>query len=129
MSGAAQTLTVRVPLTVQQRGGRKVIVVPEAATGWAPQQMRPDSTLVKALARAFRWRRMLETGRFSTIAELAVAEKINVSYVSRIIRLTLLAPDIVQAILDGRQSPRLPALLQPFPSEWICQRRHDCFGC
>jgi hypothetical protein len=123
MSGAARTLTVRVPLTVRQRGGRKVIVMPEAATGWAPQPMRPDSTLMKALARAFRWRRMLETGRFSTIAELAVAEKINQSYLSRVLRLTLLAPSIVEAILDGRQPATLtlPTLMKPFNSEWAAQ--------
>jgi len=83
-----------------------------------------DTTLVKALARAFRWRRMLETGRYSTIDELAAAEKINSSYVSRLLRLTLLAPDIVQAILDGTQSASmtLPGLMEPFPVEWALQR-------
>ena len=76
--------------------------------------------LVKALARAFRWRRMLESGRYSTIDELAAAEKINSSYVSRLLRLTLLAPYIVEAILDGRQSASmtLPGLMEPFPVEW-----------
>jgi len=79
-----------------------------------------DTTLVKALARAFRWRRMLETGRYGTIDELAAAEKINSSYVSRLLRLTLLAPEIVEAILDGRQSASmtLPGLMEPFPAEW-----------
>jgi len=79
-----------------------------------------DSTLVKALARAFRWRRMMEAGRYGTIDELAAAEKINSSYVSRVLRLTLLAPDIVEAILDGRQPEgmTLPGLMQPFPVEW-----------
>ncbi|MEO3470402.1 hypothetical protein AAFN86_00955 [Roseomonas sp. CAU 1739] len=60
-----------------------------------------DITLIKAVARAFRWRLMLEAGRFGTINELAAAEKINSSYVSRVLRLTLLAPDIVEAILDA----------------------------
>jgi hypothetical protein len=79
-----------------------------------------DTTLVKALARAFRSRRMLETGRYSTIDELAAAEKINSSYVSRLLRLTLLAPDIVEAILDGRQPEgmTLPGLMEPFKVEW-----------
>ena len=79
-----------------------------------------DTTLVKALARAFRWRRMLETGRYDTIDELAAAEKINPSYVSRLLRLTLLAPDIVEAILDGSHPERmtLPGLMEPFPVEW-----------
>jgi hypothetical protein len=76
--------------------------------------------LVKALARAFRWRRMMEAGRYGTINELAAAEKINSSYVSRLLRLTLLAPDIVEAILDGRQPEgmTLPGLMEPFPTIW-----------
>ena len=79
-----------------------------------------DSTLVKALARAFRWRRMLEAGRYGTIDEIAAAEKINDSYVSRLLRLTLLAPNIVEGILDGRQPGglTLPGLMEPFPVEW-----------
>jgi len=83
-----------------------------------------DTTLVKAVARAFRWRRMMETGRFATLNELAAAEKINSSYVSRLLRLTLLVPDIVEAILDGRQPEQmtLPGLMEPFPVEWERQK-------
>ncbi|UPY35825.1 hypothetical protein [Sediminicoccus sp. KRV36] len=79
-----------------------------------------DTTLVKAVARAFRWRRMMEAGRYGTIDELAAAEKINSSYVSRLLRLTLLSPAIVEAILDGRQPDgmTLPGLMEPFPVEW-----------
>ena len=67
---------------------------------------------------------MLETGRYGTIDELAAAEKINSSYVSRLLRLTLLAPDIVEAILDGRQAEgvTLPGPMEPFPVEWEEQR-------
>ena len=123
MTAAAQMLTVRVPLAVRKpRGGRKLILTPG---GMAPRgASAADTTLVKALARAFRWRRMLETGRYSTINELAAAEKINSSYVSRLLRLTLLAPDIVEAILDGRQPVEmtLPGLMEPFPVEWERQR-------
>jgi hypothetical protein len=88
-------------------------------------QRRQDITLIKAVARAFRWRRMLESGRFATINELAAAEKINASYVSRVLRLTLLAPDIVEAILDGRQPEgmTLLGLMKPFPVEWSSQGR------
>ena len=84
---------------------------------------RQDITLIKAVARAFRWRGMLESGAFATINELAAAEKINPSYVSRVLRLTLLAPEMVEAILDGRQPKgvTLPGLLEPFPLEWIKQ--------
>ena len=123
MSGAVQMLTVRVPLAVRkQRGGRKLMISPASTTNRGSSAA--DTTLVKAVARAFRWRRMMETGRFATINELAAAEKINSSYVSRLLRLTLLAPGIVEAILDGRQPEgmTLPALMEPFPVEWERQR-------
>ena len=75
---------------------------------------------MKALARAFRWRKMLEMGRYGTIDEIASTEKINDPYVSRLLRLTLLAPNIVEAILDGRQADgmTLLGLMEPFPVEW-----------
>jgi len=81
-----------------------------------------DNTLLKALARAHRWQRMLEGGEYGTLAELADAERISRSYVSRILRLTLLAPDIIERILDGRPMAGLPQLLRPFPVEWERQR-------
>ena len=116
MSDTTQTLTVVIPLRVKPRGGRKALVTPALMEVEAKQ----DITLIKAVARAFRWRRMLETGRFGTLAELASAEKINASYVSRILRLTLLAPDTVEAILDGRQPEgmKLPTLLEGVAVEW-----------
>ena len=123
MSGA-QVLTVRVPLAVRrQRGGRKLMLTPASTTNRGSSAA--DTTLVKALARAFRWRRLMEAGRYGPIDELAAAEKINSSYVSRLLRLTLLCPDIVEAILDGRQPAgmTLPALMEPFPVEWDRQRR------
>jgi hypothetical protein len=124
MSAVGQTLTVWVPLAIRQRGGRKQVLTPGGDPCWAPARVQVDSTLVKALARAFRWRRMLETRRFSTIDELATAEKINSSYVSRVLRLTLLAPEIVERILDGQQPDgmTLPALMEPFPVEWARQK-------
>jgi len=122
MSGASQMLTIRVPLAVRKRGGQKLVVTPGGTMN--RDASGADSTMVKALARAFRWRRMIETGRFATINELAAAEKINSSYVSRLLRLTLLEPDIVDAILDGRQPEgmTLPALIEPFPMEWASQQ-------
>ena len=129
MTVTAQMLTVRVPLAVRkQRGGRKLVLTPG---GMAPRgPSAADTTLVKALARAFRWRRMMETGRYGTIDELAAAEKINSSYVSRLLRLTLLAPEIVEAILDGRQPEgmTLPALMEPFPVEWEQQNSARSLG-
>ncbi|WP_240791152.1 hypothetical protein [Roseomonas sp. AR75] len=92
--------------------------------GVLPLERRQDITLIKAVARAFRWRRMLESGQFATIKDLAATENINSSYVSRVLRLTLLAPDIVEAILDGRQPEEmtLPGLMEPFAVEWETQR-------
>ena len=106
------------------RGGRKLVVSPDGMPAWAGSRSRVDDTLVKALARAFRWRRLLETGIHGTVDEIARAEGINDSYVSRILRLTLLAPDIVDAILDGRKPPALTMarLMKPFPAAWEDQR-------
>ncbi len=112
-------VTVRVPFRVIKRGGRKEMRLPEGA---APAR-KPDNTLVKALARAFRWKRMLDSGAFATIDELAKREKIAPSYVTRVLRLALLAPDIVEAILDGKQGPEitLARVVEPFPIEWDAQ--------
>ena len=106
-----------------QRGGRKQILSPPGAAPWSPAP-RVDSALVKAVVRAHRWRHMLESGEYSSSAELAKAEKVNDSYVSRILRLTLIAPDITEAILAGRQPStlQLDDLLKPLPAAWEGQR-------
>lgn len=85
---------------------------------------RIDDALLKALARGFRWRKLLETGDFATIEEIADAQNINPSYVSRVLRMTLLAPEIVEAILAGKQPEGLTMAraMQPFPWEWWRQR-------
>ena len=118
------TFTIRVPLKLRRHGGRKLVIVLEGAGMPVRAKATPDDTLLKALARAHRWRRMLESGQASSINELAESEKINASYISRILRLTFLAPDIVTAILNGRQ-PRtlqLADMLEDVPTEWEKQR-------
>ncbi|MDJ0391078.1 hypothetical protein QMO56_23490 [Roseomonas sp. E05] len=123
---AAGSITVRVPLTIRHRGGRKRVVTPDgSAPGAAPMRARADPALVKALARAHRWKRLLEDGRYGSLSELATAEKIDRSYLGKMLRLTLLAPDIVEAVLDGRQPVEvsLPKLLECFPLEWARQSR------
>jgi hypothetical protein len=95
------TLIVRIPMRFQRRGGRKRIVAPDGSELAPSSKPQGDGTLVKALARAHRWQRMLEHGEYGTLAELADAEGISRSYVSRVLRLTLLAPDIAERILDG----------------------------
>jgi len=113
------TITVHVPFSLVKRGGRKEMQLPDGAV----QPRRADNTLVKALARAFRWKGMLESGEFASISELAEKEGIAFTYMARVLRLSLLAPDIVEAILDGRQRPKvtLALLLEPFPVEWSKQ--------
>ncbi|MBF0268800.1 MAG: hypothetical protein HQL44_09415 [Alphaproteobacteria bacterium] len=121
---AQDTLTIRIPMTIRRFGGRKQIIVPEGEGVPERRSAKPDEALLKALARAFKWKRMIEDGQVRSLNELAEAEKLNGSYVSRIFRLTLLAPDIVEAILEGRQ-PRtlqLADLLEDVPVDWGAQR-------
>ena len=114
LSPDGSTITVFLPMAWRRRGGRKVIVAPPGCDDWAPPP-KIDRALVKALARAHRWQRLLESGAYGTLAELADAERISRSYVSRILRLTLLAPDIVERILDGRPTAGLAAVLEAVP--------------
>jgi hypothetical protein len=94
---------VRIPTTFKCRGGRKVSIAPDGGDAWAPADPRPDETLIRALARAHRWKRMLEEGKYRSAAEIAEAEGVARSFANRLLPLTLLAPDIVGAILKGRQ--------------------------
>lgn len=122
----ADVLTVHVPMTFRRRGGRKLIVAPDgSAMPVAPSRAQIDNVLLKAFARAFRWRRRLDQGVCSTIKEIASREKIDPSCVGDVLRLTLLAPDIVEMILDGRQPPTLQfeALRKSLPLLWQEQRR------
>jgi hypothetical protein len=91
---------------------------------WAPTKPRPDETLIRALARGHRWKAMLEDRRYRSAGELAEAEGVTRSFVNRLLRLTLLAPDIVEAILDGRQPKglQLEELTRVMPSTWAEQR-------
>ena len=115
-----QTVTVTVPFAIRKRGGRTLVITPDGVTSAPAPRTRVDNTLLKALARGFRWRKLLETGHFATIEEIAKAENINPSYVSRLLRMTLLAPEIVEAILAGNHPAGLTRakVMQPFPMEW-----------
>ena len=104
------------------------MVTPDGAP-WAPRP-RVDNAMVKALARAFRWRKMLDEGVHATLEDLARAKGVNATYVSRVLRLTLLAPEIVEAILDGRQPAEMQVddLLAGFPLEWARQRERSAIS-
>jgi hypothetical protein len=118
------TLTIRIPICLQRRGGRKLIMTPEAAAAPTPKP-RPDETMIKALVRAHRWRRQIESGRAKSITDLAEQEGVTDAYICRLLPLTCLAPDIVEAILDGRQPKglRLAEMLGNGPLSWDEQRR------
>jgi hypothetical protein len=120
----AASITVRVPLAIRRRPGRKTVVTPARDGGEATLWTRADPALVKALARAFRYQRLLDEGRYASISEMAAAERIERGYLGSLLRLTLLAPDMVEAILDARQPAELElARLQPLPASWSEQRR------
>ena len=118
------TMVVRIPMRFQRRGGRKRIVAPDGNELAPASKPQPDCTLVKALARAWRWQRMLDTGACSSMQEIADLERIDAGYVSRTLRLSLLAPDIVEMILGGRMGHALTfQRLQPrLPASWEEQR-------
>lgn len=121
MSGTPY-MTVRVPLTIRHRPGRKTVVTPVLPNGVPATTIRADPALVKALARAFRYQRLLDEGRYGSISEMAAAERIERGYLGTLLRLTLLAPEIVEALLDGRaQGLNLRRLLEPFPIAWADQ--------
>jgi hypothetical protein len=124
------SVTVVVPMAIRRRGGRKQIIGPDGApvqpTVGAPAAAitAGDPVLVKALARAFRWRRMLEEGRYASIRELATAENAERTVVARLVTLSLLAPDIVEAVLDGHEPAALTLAFfrHGLPHAWEAQR-------
>lgn len=139
---APATITVLVPMAFTIRGGRKMIIsdIPHNPGEGLHQSVedaritlklsrqaasqRTNNALLKALAKAYRWRRMIESGTFASITELAEAESVNQSYACRILRLTLLAPNIVTEILDGQYPSdlMLKRVMRPLPVRWDEQR-------
>ncbi|MCA3449653.1 MAG: hypothetical protein INF92_04660 [Rhodobacter sp.] len=117
-------ITVRVPLTIRRRPGRKTLVSLGFDADGGRIATKADPALVKALARAFRYQKLLDEGRFASISEMAAAEKIERGYLGTLLRLTLLAPEMVEAILNGRQPEwvTLPRLLEGVPVGWGEQR-------
>ena len=122
------SLVVTVPITVTRRQGRREIITPEGQTSGTAVTFRRQAPLVLTLARAHRWRELLEEGRFASTRELALALGVDNSYLARMLRLTLLASDIVEAILLGTEPSGL-SLEKLFraPMDWESQRRE--LGC
>src|SRR5262245_45554896 len=118
------TLVVRIPMRLGKQRGRKRILAPDGSEFTPPTKPQPDGVLVKALARAWRWQKLLDRGTYGYVTEIAEAEKISKSYVSRILRPALLAPDFVEAIVGGLadQWVMLKRLERPLPVGWDEQR-------
>ena len=123
-SNAGATLRIHVPLTIRKRGGRRRIVAPAKSDGSQPSKPRNHDPLLTALARAYRWQQLFESGAYSTISELAEAEGVDRSYAGKVMKLMLLAPDLVEAILDGADATSftMERLMLPFPENWHLQR-------
>ena len=123
-------VTVRVPLTIRRRPGRKTLVSLGFGADGGRIATKADPALVTALARAFCYQKLLDNGRYASISEMAAAEKIERGYLGTLLRLTLRAPDLVEAILNGRQPEgvTLPRLLEGVPVRWAYQREHLLSG-
>lgn len=139
LSPDGSILIVSVPMTFRKRGGRKVVISPAGAPqacppAWARPRSGVDKALVKTLAQAFHFQQLLDEGRYATVGDLARAKRLDQSFVSRILRLTLLAPDLVEAILNGSQPTAMQRqiLLRGMPREWDKQREwfnsQECRG-
>lgn len=123
VSGNGSIIIIEIPLTLRKRGGRKLIVAPVGQEQWDSARPRVDNTLVKSIARAYRWQQMLKQGGYASAEDIAKAEKISASFVNRLLQLTLLSPAIVEIVLDGHQPPTMTAadLLQRLPVQWTAQ--------
>lgn len=121
----SDVISIEIPMVFKKRGGRRIIILPDGSHGHPTPAATIDNTMVKAIARAFRWQKLLEEGTYGCLDEIAKAERIGPSFISRVIRLASLAPDIVDAILDGRQPVclTLKDLMVSFPVEWEQQRK------
>ena len=126
-----ESISVRIPMKMRRRGGRKMIIVPDGLGDGPPSKPNYNIPLAVAVARAHHWQELFLSGRYSSITELANKVGIDRSFVARIMRLALLAPDIVDAIVDGNESDELTfkkLTARPLPVEWQVQRKLWGFG-
>ncbi|HPQ70553.1 MAG TPA: hypothetical protein PKW95_15615 [bacterium] len=119
-----ENLRIHIPLKFKKRGGRKEIITPDGLPEVAPDRKAYQKPLVIALARAHRWQRILDEGKVSSISELAKRLKVDHTYVSRLLHLTLLAPNIIEAILNGKEPSglSLSKIHKTFRMEWHAQK-------
>jgi hypothetical protein len=122
------TLTIHIPMQFKRRGGRKLILAPDGVASPVSPKPTVDGTMLKLLIKAHSWRRRIESGRSKSITDLAAQEKVTIAYAGRVMNLTCLAPDIVAAILDGRQPRGLSvnAMLKEVAAGW--ERQREAWG-
>jgi hypothetical protein len=116
-----ERITVHVPLSLSTRGGRKLIKIERPQNSTAAIEV--SESIARALAKAYRWRDLIENGQYDSITDLAKAQNVNQSYACRLFKLTLLSPSIIEAALDGRLPPRLGLneIVKPLPAVWAEQ--------
>jgi len=122
-----ESIVIRIPMALKRRSGRRQIIVPGGLAGTTPAAP-VNQPLAVALARAYHWQDLIESGRYPSISALARALDVDRSYVGRTLRLTALAPDIVEAVLAGKEpgGMSLERLGMGVPVVWAEQRR--CIG-
>lgn len=125
-----QKIIVHVPINLRKWGGKKVVVGPVGQDlRRLDLHIRKDDKLLKALGRAYKWQKWIETGHCKNAQEVCEIENINRSYVLRILRLMRLSPKIIQAVLDGNQPDGfgLSSVEKSFPALWSEQENRFGF--
>ena len=115
---------IDIPMSFRRRAGRKEVILPPGAVAASVVPAKPPTSLEIALARAFRWQEMIESGQAESNSDLARKLKLDQSYIARTIRLASLAPDIIKAVLDGQEPDGLSlwGLRRDVPLLWQEQR-------
>ena len=118
-------LRIHIPMHIRRMRGRKMIFAPQALDREVPDSPSDvQEAVVQALGRALSWSEAIENGEFGSVTELARHLDMDNSYVVRILKLTTLAPDIIEAILNGEEPSglSLARLIRTFPMDWERQR-------
>ncbi len=124
---AGQQRVTMVPLTIRRKQNRKVMTPPpgeQSVLGTGGE----DIAMIRTLGKAFYWQKLLDEGKYDTIRDLSMSMKVEHGWVAEVLRMTTLAPDIIEAILDGQQ-PRhlnlqtLRGRHDPLPRDWVEQRK------
>ncbi|NQW08884.1 MAG: hypothetical protein HQ481_03240 [Alphaproteobacteria bacterium] len=105
MTGTTDTIRVVIPLTIRRRNGRPKILPPDDVDSRNGRTQDPH--VLRAIARAWSWRRQLETGAASTIQDIAAAEKVSDRFVGRMIRLAYLSPSVLESLVITRKPPAI----------------------